>query len=63
MAHALPGRPSDGKVAKGILAELFRWVHGMHGGRAPDALSDYPTPASGSYHLAPSVDALGAGLG
>ena len=37
-------------------------VHGMHSGGG-DALSDYPTPASGSYHLAPSVDTLGAGLG
>ena len=34
-------------------------IYGMHG-QERDALTNYSTPASGSFYFAPSVDALDA---
>ena len=43
------------------LRERMEAIYGMHG-EARDALTDYSTPASGSYYFAPSVETLNAAL-
>jgi porphyrinogen peroxidase len=44
------------------LRERMEAMYGMNG-QARDAITDYSTPASGSYYFAPSVEALDAALG
>jgi len=44
------------------LRERMEAIYGMNG-QARDALTDYSTPASGSYYFAPSVETLDAILG
>ncbi len=44
------------------LRERMEAIYGMNG-QVRDALTDYSTPASGSYYFAPSVEALEAMLG
>ncbi len=43
------------------LRERMEAIYGMNG-QARDALTDYSTPASGSYYFAPSVETLEAML-
>ena len=43
------------------LRERMEAIYGMHG-QARDALTDYSTPASGSFYFAPSVETLDAAL-
>ena len=43
------------------LRERMEAIYGMNG-QARDALTDYSTPASGSYYFAPSVEVLDAAL-
>jgi porphyrinogen peroxidase len=43
------------------LRERMEAIYGMNG-QARDALTDYSTPASGSYYFAPSVETLDAAL-
>ena len=44
------------------LRERMEAIYGMNG-QARDALTDYSTPASGSFYFAPSVEVLDAALG
>ena len=44
------------------LRERMEAIYGMNG-QPRDALTDYSTPASGSYYFAPSVETLDAILG
>ena len=44
------------------LRERMEAMYGMNG-QETDAITDYSTPASGSYYFAPSVEALAAALG
>jgi putative iron-dependent peroxidase len=44
------------------LRERMEAIYGQNG-QVRDALTDYSTPASGSYYFAPSVEALDAALG
>ena len=43
------------------MRERMEAIYGMNG-QARDALTDYSTPASGSFYFAPSADTLGAAL-
>ena len=43
------------------MRERMDAMYGING-QAPDAITDYSTPASGSYYFAPSVEALDAAL-
>jgi putative iron-dependent peroxidase len=45
-----------------VLRERMEAIYGMNG-QARDALTDYSTPASGSYYFAPSAETLDAVLG
>jgi putative iron-dependent peroxidase len=44
------------------MRERMEAIYGMNG-QARDALTDYSTPASGSFYFAPSVETLDAALG
>ena len=44
-----------------VLRERMEAIYGMNG-QARDALTDYSTPASGSYYFAPSAETLDAAL-
>ncbi len=44
------------------LRERMEAIYGMNG-QARDALTDYSTPASGSFYFAPSVETLDAIVG
>ncbi len=44
------------------MRERMEAMYGMNG-QVPDAITDYSTPASGSFYFAPSVEALDAALG
>ena len=44
------------------MRERMEAMYGMNG-QETDAITDYSTPASGSYYFAPSVEALAAALG
>ena len=43
------------------LRERMEAIYGMHG-NPRDALTDYSTPASGSFYFAPSVETLEAAI-
>jgi hypothetical protein len=43
------------------LRERMQAIYGMNG-QVRDALTDYSTPASGSFYFAPSVEVLDAAL-
>jgi putative iron-dependent peroxidase len=45
-----------------VLRERMEAIYGMNG-QVRDALTDYSTPASGSFYFAPSVEVLDASLG
>jgi deferrochelatase/peroxidase EfeB len=44
------------------MRERMEAIYGMNG-QARDALTDYSTPASGSFYFAPSVETLNAIIG
>ena len=44
------------------MRERMEAMYGING-QEPDAITNYSTPASGSFYFAPSVEALGAALG
>jgi hypothetical protein len=44
------------------MRERMEAIYGMNG-QARDQLTDYSTPASGSFYFAPSVETLDAALG